>query len=188
MQVTIAKNAGFCFGVKRATDRLEGTLESKGENERIYTLGALIHNDSYNKMLYERGVRVTDISEIEELCATASAQSPVTVFVRAHGIPREDEEKLMELSEKNPHFRYEDCTCPFVKKIHNIVRKNCSPDHFLVLSGSGSHPECVGIMSYFDGEKIAIKNAKTLEAKLLEKGNENFRHKTPKMVAQTTQN
>ncbi len=188
MQVTIAKNAGFCFGVKRATDRLEGALDSKGANERIYTLGALIHNDSYNKMLYERGVMVTDISEIEELAATASAQSPVTVFVRAHGIPREDEAKLMALAEKNPHFRYEDCTCPFVKKIHNIAHKHCSPDHFLVLSGSETHPECVGIMSYFDGEKLAAKNAETLETKLLEKGNENFRHKIPIMVAQTTQN
>ena len=182
MQVTIAKNAGFCFGVKRATDRLEGTLDSKGENERVYTLGALIHNDSYNKMLYERGVRVADISEIEELCATATAQSPVTVFVRAHGIPREDEEKLSELAEKNPYFKYEDCTCPFVKKIHNIVRKNCSPDNFLVLSGSNTHPECVGIMSYFDGEKIAIKDAKNSKFVRMEKFSRNFKKTIYKCV------
>ena len=48
MTVTVAKNAGFCFGVKRATDSLESAIENKREGERIYTLGNLIHNDIYN--------------------------------------------------------------------------------------------------------------------------------------------
>jgi 4-hydroxy-3-methylbut-2-enyl diphosphate reductase len=188
MQITIAKNAGFCFGVKRATERLEGTLDLKREKERVYTLGALIHNDSYNKMLAERGVSITDISKVKELAASATPDSQVIVFIRAHGIPRKDEALLCALAEENPYFRYEDCTCPFVKRIHNIVRKYGSEDHFLILLGNESHPECIGIMSYFDGEMIVAKTAGELENKLLEKGNENFRHKTPIMVAQTTQN
>jgi len=188
MQITIAKNAGFCFGVKRATERLEGTLDVKREGERVYTLGALIHNASYNKMLEERGVKITDISLVEEIAASASEESPVTFFIRAHGIPRKDEELLERISSQNPYFRYEDCTCPFVKRIHNIVAKHNSQEYFLILLGTESHPECIGIMSYFDGEMIAAKTACELESKLLEKGNENFRHKTPIMVAQTTQN
>ena len=188
MQITIAKNAGFCFGVKRATERLEGTLDTKRKGERVYTLGALIHNASYNKMLEERGVCVTDISKIEKIAASASEESPVVVFIRAHGIPRSDEKLLEKLAAQNPHFRYEDCTCPFVKRIHNIVAKHNSKEYFLILLGTESHPECVGIMSYFDGEIIVAKTACELEDKLLEKGNENFRHKTPIMVAQTTQN
>ena len=188
MQITIAKNAGFCFGVKRATERLEGTLDEKKKGERVYTLGSLIHNASYNKMLEERGVRVTDISAVEEIAASASEESPATVFIRAHGIPRADESLLASLAAKNPYFRYEDCTCPFVKRIHNIVAKYNSKEYFLILLGTESHPECVGIMSYFDGEMIVAKTACELEGKLLEKDGENLRHKTPIMVAQTTQN
>ncbi len=188
MQITIAKNAGFCFGVKRATEKLESKLDIKSPNERVYTLGALIHNDSYNKMLAERGVSITDISEVEALAKSALVDSPVTVFIRAHGIPRKDEELLCALADQNPYFRYEDCTCPFVKRIHNIVKKYGSEEHFLILLGNESHPECVGIMSYFDGKMIVAKTASELEAKLFGKGNENFRHKIPIMVAQTTQN
>ena len=79
-----------------------------GRNERIYTLGTLIHNETYNKSLRDRGVRVTDVKGAVELAKTANADSPVTVFVRAHGIPRDDENLLKKLSEENPYFSYKD--------------------------------------------------------------------------------
>ena len=84
MNIVIAKNAGFCFGVKRATDALEARLKDSRPSERIYTLGTLIHNETYNRELYEAGVRVTDISSIHTLAKEASKSAPVTVFVRAH--------------------------------------------------------------------------------------------------------
>ena len=144
MKVTVAKNAGFCFGVKRATDELEAALRGRREGERIYTLGTLIHNDTYNEWLFEQGARVTDISRIRDIAATACEDSPVTVFVRAHGIPCEDESVLESLSRENPFFTYRDCTCPFVKKIHRIASENSSPDNFFILLGSKTHPEVVG--------------------------------------------
>ena len=120
MNIEIAKNAGFCFGVKRATDRLEEAI-ARGTGEKLYTLGTLIHNDVYNKQLAEQGVRITTGEEIGSLAESASEQAPVRVFVRAHGIPREDRERLDLLCQKYPHFHYEDCTCPFVSKIHRIA-------------------------------------------------------------------
>ena len=123
MKVKIAENAGFCFGVKRATDRLEEAI-AKGDGERLFTLGNLIHNDTYNEWLYSRGVRVASIADVESLAASATEEAPVRVFVRAHGIPKEDEARLSSAAQANPHFQYEDCTCPFVKKIHRIADEN----------------------------------------------------------------
>ena len=188
MEITVAKHAGFCFGVKRATDRLERAIAEKRQGERIYTLGTLIHNDIYNQMLAEQGVRVIAIEQVEAMAKEASENAPVTVFVRAHGIPREDEALLRRLVEQYPSFRYEDCTCPFVKKIHNVAAEHGGEDRFLVLCGSASHPECIGILSYFDGETMAFAKAEELERAIADGKFDFLRNKTPILVAQTTQN
>ncbi len=188
MNVTVAENAGFCFGVKRATDALEERIENRAAGERIYTLGTLIHNETYNKWLYDRGVRVTDIGEIEALAASATAENPVTVFVRAHGIPLEHEQLLDRLAGSTPYFSYRDCTCPFVKKIHNIAKENSSPDKVFILLGSASHPEVVGIMSYFEYEKFTVNSAEELYGLVNSFDEKNLLQKTPILAAQTTQN
>ena len=188
MKVTVAQNAGFCFGVKRATDALEARIDGKTAGERIYTLGTLIHNDTYNASLYGRGVRVTDIAGVEELAESATEQSPVTVFVRAHGIPKEHELLLRRLTQANPYFSYRDCTCPFVKKIHNIAKENSSPDNIFILLGSAAHPEVVGIMSYFEHEKYTVNSAEELSELVNTLGKKNLLQKTPILAAQTTQN
>jgi len=149
MQITIAKNAGFCFGVRRATDSLESTIRDAREGEKIYTLGHLIHNRPYNEKLSAAGVECISIDDIDRVAAEAES-AYVTVFVRAHGIPRQDEEKLRMIAKKNEKFRYVDCTCPYVKKIHRIAEENSSSESALVLCGSEKHPEVVGILSYFD--------------------------------------
>ncbi len=188
MRVSVAKNAGFCFGVKRATDALAERLAEHNAGERIYTLGTLIHNDTYNKSLAEQGVRVTSITDIPALAEQCSNECPVTVFVRAHGIPREHERILEECAKAYPHFKYIDCTCPFVKKIHNIAKSNSSPDKFFLLLGSSSHPEVVGIMSYFDYDKRVVESADALDKFLSTEGEKSIGQKTPILVAQTTQN
>ena len=188
MKVTVAKNAGFCFGVKRATDELEKAIDNRRAGERIYTLGTLIHNETYNKSLSDRGVLVTDIPGIARIAETASEHSPVTVFVRAHGIPREDEDKLRRLSRSNSHFRYVDCTCPFVKKIHKIAGENSSPDNFFVLLGAADHPEVVGIMSYFEHDKFTANSSADIEKLVKSLDVKKYSEKTPILAAQTTQN
>ena len=187
MSVTVAKNAGFCFGVKRATDRLEDAIRGRREGERIFTLGNIIHNEVYNSQLRECGVGVLSIDEVEVAANSASEESPVTLFVRAHGIPKQHEELLAELSLKNPSFRYVDCTCPFVKKIHKIAEANSGDDKFFLLFGAEDHPEVVGIMSYANCEKRVFASAEELES-LIESGElESLATKTPILASQTTQ-
>ncbi len=187
MQVTVAQNAGFCFGVKRATDALEKSLSKRHGGERIYTLGTLIHNDTYNRTLAEHGVQVTDISQIPTLAMSASVDSPVTVFVRAHGITKDDEAVLRSCADKYPFFGFSDCTCPFVKKIHKIAMDNSSPDNFFLLLGSEKHPEVVGIMSYFDYGKRVVESADALEDFLMSDEFKNIGQKVLILAAQTTQ-
>ena len=188
MKVTVAENAGFCFGVKRATDRLEEALRLAVRGETVYTLGHLIHNETYNESLARRGVCVIDAAGLEVLAASAVAEAPVTVLVRAHGCPRETVKKLESLAADNPYFFWIDCTCPYVKKIHKIAQ-GCDPEqHFFVLIGAEKHPEVVGIMSCFEGEKYVFSSSEEMEGVLSQREDDKMHKKTPVMVAQTTQN
>ena len=185
--IEIAKGAGFCFGVKRATDSLEAAI-AKGDGERLFTLGKLIHNDVYNRELAQKGVGTVSIEDVPALADSATADAPVRLFVRAHGIPREDEETLRRASEKNPYFHYVDCTCPFVKKIHKIAAENSKEDNLFILIGKATHPEVVGIMSYFDYDKVCFSSAEEVEAAVASGFFGKFEKKTPIIAAQTTQN
>ena len=186
--ITVAKNAGFCFGVKRAVDTLYDALNNKRNGERIYTLGTLIHNGVFNAELSARGVNIIKVDELCELAESANESSPVTVFLRAHGVPKETEALLEKLSKANSNFRYVDCTCPFVKKIHNIAKKHSSPDNVFLLFGKEDHPEVVGIMSYFDYEKLTFNSAHEL-SNLAKSGYfVKINNKIPILASQTTQN
>ena len=186
--ITVAENAGFCFGVKRATDRLEEALRDAKDGERIFTLGHLIHNETYNESLRRRGVESIDACDIERLAAEADAAHPVTVLVRAHGCPQETVALLEQGSAQNPDFKWLDCTCPYVKKIHKIAREHSGEDHYFILIGAKDHPEVIGIMSCFDGEKYVFSSPEELESALSQRQVDNMHKKIPVLVAQTTQN
>ncbi len=186
--ITVASHAGFCFGVKRATDAVEKRLSEGREGERIFTLGHLIHNDTYNAELRAKGVLSIDAEDIIPICDSADERSPVTVFIRAHGIPREVETLLRSCRSKNEYFDYVDLTCPYVKKIHKIASENSGEGRVFALLGSPEHPEVVGIMSYAEGEKTVFEDSSAIE-KYLEKTDLDKMHKkTLVLAAQTTQN
>ena len=188
MKVTVAKNAGFCFGVKRATDRLEDALRAAKKGETVYTLGHLIHNETYNESLRQRGVQVATEADMAQIAQTASADHPATILVRAHGCSKQIQEQLEFYANENPHFHWIDCTCPYVKKIHKIAQENSAPDRFFILIGAETHPEVIGIMSYFDGEKYVYPNADALDEAVPSLEAVKMNKKTPVMAAQTTLN
>ena len=126
-RITVAENAGFCFGVRRATDLIEREIAS-GSRTRLFTLGKLIHNDTYNARLEAAGVRTTTVEEIEAVAASCAAEGEARVFVRAHGMTRQTEETLTRCAASYPGFSFTDCTCPYVKKIHRIAAENSGPD------------------------------------------------------------
>lgn len=198
-EIIVAKNAGFCFGVARATQAVEKEMASHPAGERIFTLGRLIHNETYTARLAAGGVSVIGVDDLERLSAEASLTSPVKIFVRAHGMTAETEALLTRLSAENPHFSFVDCTCSFVKKIHRICAEHeeariaarkaeGKDDRFLAVLGSADHPEVVGFLSRFTGKKVVFSNAAEAEAMLRQDPSLTDGSMTPVLVAQTTQN
>jgi 4-hydroxy-3-methylbut-2-enyl diphosphate reductase len=133
MEVLLAKTSGFCFGVKRATDTVYEQVEDGGE---IYTYGPIVHNEEVVKDLEDKGVKV--INSREELEELTSGK----VIIRAHGVPKE----ICELIE-NKGLECIDATCPFVKRIHNIVEKESDGRHIIIIGNDG-HPEVEGIKGW----------------------------------------
>lgn len=164
MNIVIAKNAGFCFGVKRAADTVMSLIDEADKNTTIYTLGKLIHNDIFNNDLNRRGVKIIGIEDIEEIVKKTDKEHKSIIVLRTHGIKRNTEEKLREAEKSNPYLKIADCTCPYVKKIHKIASDNTEDDTFFVLLGDRNHPEVEGIMSYVKGESVVCGNAEELEA------------------------
>ncbi|MBR3845381.1 MAG: bifunctional 4-hydroxy-3-methylbut-2-enyl diphosphate reductase/30S ribosomal protein S1 [Clostridia bacterium] len=187
-KVTVASHAGFCPGVMRATDAVEKKLESRRGSERIYTLGDLIHNDGYNAYLASRGVISIGIEDVENIALSASEHSPVSVFVRAHGVTADSEELLRSCKEKNKYFDYFDMTCPFVKRIHKIASENSGEGKLFCLLGAASHPEVVGIMSHCRGEYAVLESADELDKYLKNSDLSKMHKKSLNLAVQTTQN
>ena len=134
--IKLAKTAGFCFGVKRAVNTVYEQIE-KGD-KLIYTYGPIIHNEEVVKDLEEKGVKVIESEEdIEKIEADA------TVVIRSHGTT----EKICDLI-KAKGANIVDATCPFVKKIHNIVAEKSEVGYHIVIIGNDNHPEVEGIKGW----------------------------------------
>ena len=151
MEIILAKSAGFCFGVKRAVDY----AYSKAGKGDIYTYGPIIHNKEVTCDLDKKGVRV-----IENLDDVKSGE----VIIRSHGVPPSVYEALEKRS-----IEYTDCTCPFVKKIHNIVKDNYNKGKRIIIVGNKSHPEIIGINGWCQNSAITINSLDEAENAQLEK-------------------
>lgn len=144
-KIILAKTAGFCFGVDRAVNLVYDLVE---KGEKVCTLGPIIHNAQLVSDLENKGVKIIDTVE--------DAPKGYTVVVRTHGV---EKEVIDELSEIKIH--YVDATCPFVMKIHNIVKKQ-SDDSIVLIAGDKNHPEVKGIRSYCKGQSFVFKNEEEL--------------------------
>ncbi len=138
MSVTIAKSAGFCFGVNRAVELVEQAVK---EGKPVLTLGPIIHNRHAVKHFEDMGVQVIDTP----LQATAGA----TVVIRSHGVTKAVYEAL-----EHQGVEIVDATCPFVKRIHAIVRNAEEEGRFPIIIGTRDHPEVEGIAGWC--EKCAV--------------------------------
>lgn len=152
MQITLAKTAGFCFGVNRAINMLYELVEN-GEN--VCTLGPIIHNPQVISDFQSRGVNILDNVE--------NATADKKIVIRTHGIGK----SVLDYC-KNHRLDYIDATCPFVKKIHKIVQENSNPDLPVLIAGDKTHPEVVGIQSYCLGTCFVFNSCDELEKILSE--------------------
>ena len=145
-QIILAKTAGFCFGVDRAVNLVYDLVN---EGKKVCTLGPIIHNAQLVSDLESKGVKIID--DISE------APQGYTVVVRTHGV---EKNVLDELENKNIDFV--NATCPFVTKIHNIVKKQ-DENTVVLIAGDKNHPEVLGIKSYCKGPSFVFKDEKELE-------------------------
>ena len=138
MRIFVAKNAGFCFGVRNAVNT---ALSTEG---KVSTLGELIHNDYVNARLKAKGIGVIESPE---------EYNGGTVIIRSHGVPESVENSL-----KEKNIPYIDATCPFVKKIHEIVREAGESGKTVILVGDKGHPEVTGSAGWTKGRCVIVSN------------------------------
>jgi 4-hydroxy-3-methylbut-2-enyl diphosphate reductase len=162
MKVILAKRAGFCFGVKRATHM---AFEAAGKGSKTYTLGPIIHSPQVVQKLEEMGVKV-----VRDLDNTDSG----TIIIRSHGVLASEMDEAVQ-----KQLEIVDATCPFVKKAQEHVKSLSEAGYGVVVVGDADHPEVQGIVSY-GGDKVFVVGSGE-EVKKLPKMNKIG------VVAQTTQ-
>ena len=168
MEVKLAKSAGFCFGVKRAVDKVYEQIET---GKKIYTYGPIIHNEEVVKDLASKGVSV--IENEEELRGLKEG----TVIIRSHGVAK----AIYRIIEENG-LEYEDATCPFVKRIHSIVEKESAEGKQIIIIGNEGHPEVEGIRGWSQTPAIVVESHEQAEEITIDKD------KKVCIVSQTTFN
>lgn len=169
-KVTVADTAGFCFGVDRA---IKLAYEAADRYRSVLTLGPIIHNPDVVKDLELKGARVIDSLD--------GVSESDTVIIRSHGVGPEVYEKLMELG-----CRVIDATCPYVKKIHEIVKERSELGEIILIAGDPNHPEVKGIVGYAKNECYVFSDTDEL-MKLIRKIYENIK-KPIAILSQTTYN
>lgn len=146
-QITLAKTAGFCFGVNRAVNMVWKLVNN---NEKVCTLGPIIHNAQMVNELAECGVRI--VNSPDEVLPGE------TVVIRSHGVGMDVYEQINELGIKSV-----DATCPFVAKIHKTVSERSRLGDVILIVGDKNHPEVVGIQNHCQGEKYTVKSPEEIE-------------------------
>ncbi len=156
MEIRLAGSAGFCFGVKRAIDKVYEQIET---GKTIYTYGPIIHNEEVVKDLAQKGVRVIETKE--ELQSLTEG----TVVIRSHGVAKE----IYDLLESQG-LECIDATCPFVKRIHRVVEKESLAGKHIIVVGNPDHPEVEGIVGWCRGPVTVLENPEEADRYTPEEG------------------
>ena len=147
MSISVAESAGFCFGVNRAINIVNSLIE---KNVKVCTLGPIIHNMEVVRELEQRGCRA--VESIEDV------SQDETLVIRSHGVPKYVIDKLGEMGVK-----YDDATCPFVKKIHRIVGNSDNEGSVVLIAGNKNHPEVEGIIGHCSTQWHTFKNCDEID-------------------------
>lgn len=143
MEVIIAKTAGFCFGVDNAVKSVYDHIEKYP----LYTFGPIIHNPQVVEDMKNKGVKV--INNIDELQKIEEG----TVIIRSHGVGKH----IYDLVE-DKGLALVDATCPYVRRIHEIVRQCSDRGDIIVIIGDSNHPEVIGIKGWSNSKTIIIED------------------------------
>lgn len=143
MEVLLADEFGFCFGVERAVEMVEDALS---EGATVRSLGALIHNTQEMKRLEAEGVRTINAPE--------EAGADVTAVIRAHGVT-----PMVQLELESRASRVIDATCPFVTKVQKLAERAAAQGRDVVVAGNPDHPEMIGVVGYAPDNTYVVRDA-----------------------------
>ncbi|MBE0446593.1 MAG: 4-hydroxy-3-methylbut-2-enyl diphosphate reductase [Actinobacteria bacterium] len=148
MRITVAKHAGYCYGVNRALKLAHEATEDSAKP--IYTLGPIIHNPQVVESLMRQGVNaVQSVSEVDE----------GTIIIRTHGV----DPKITQAA-KSKGLKVIDATCPFVAKAQQRAANLVKNGHNVVIVGERNHPEVAGLLAYTNNKAIVIESAQELDS------------------------
>lgn len=163
MEIIKVKNAGFCFGVKRAIDL---ALETAKKEKQVYTLGPLIHNPQVCEELKKQGIiEAKDLTEIKS----------GVIILRSHGVPLKLYQEI-----RNAGFKIVDAVCPNVKKVQHLALELKEEGYDVIVVGERNHPEVKSIIGTIEGDTIVVEGPQ--EAKKLK-----IFHRPIGVISQTTQ-
>jgi (E)-4-hydroxy-3-methyl-but-2-enyl pyrophosphate reductase len=148
MQVLLADEYGFCFGVERAVEMVEGAL---AEGATVRTLGPLIHNTQEIERLEAEGVRTIGVP--------AEVREGETAVIRAHGVTPEVQRELEARATK-----VVDATCPFVTKVQKLAERAAAEGRDVVVVGNPDHPEMIGVKGYAPAHAHVVRDASEVAA------------------------
>jgi 4-hydroxy-3-methylbut-2-enyl diphosphate reductase len=143
MEVLLADEFGFCFGVERAVEMVEDAIK---DGATVRSLGALIHNTQEMKRLEEEGIRTINAPE--------EANPEVTAVIRAHGVT-----PLVQLELESRAARVIDATCPFVTKVQKLAERAAAQGRDVVVAGNPDHPEMIGVVGYAPNNTYVVRDA-----------------------------
>ncbi len=146
--IRVAESAGFCFGVKRA---IEMAYEAIGVEPKLYSYGQLIHNKTVTDDLASKGLEI-----VENLDGLTEG----TLLIRSHGVGK----ALYDEAEAKG-LKILDGTCPFVKKIHNIVHEKLANGMGIIIVGDGTHPEVIGINGWCENAAVILEDEEAAKTK-----------------------
>ena len=168
MDIKVAETAGFCFGVDNAVKTVYSLL---AENKKVATLGPIIHNETVVDDMKKKGVIIID--------NVSDCLDDYNLVIRSHGVPKKIYDEI-----DSKKIQYTDCTCPFVTKIHKIVKEEHKTAQILI-AGDVNHAEVIGINGFCDNKAIVFDDFENLDKKLKLPENAD---KPMVLVAQTTYN
>ena len=148
MDVIVADNAGFCFGVKRAIKMANDTMDVAGD--RVKSLGQLIHNPQVVNSFRDRGLDV-----VSDLCGVEAED---TVIIRSHGVGPKVKDEAVQRG-----LTIVDTTCPFVTKAQQYAAKLIAENYKVVMIGDKSHPEVIGVVAHTQNQAIVINTVEEAE-------------------------
>ena len=142
MKVLLADEYGFCFGVERAVEMVEDSID---QQETVRTLGPLIHNEQEMERLGESGV-----STIEKPTQIRRGE---TAVIRAHGVAPDVQSELEDKAS-----RVVDATCPFVTRVQKLASRAAKENRHVIIVGNPDHPEMIGVKGYAPDHAFVIRD------------------------------